>query len=190
MSVHSITPEDAARRLPDCQRILVIGCSGGGKSTLSLALCRRFGLPFLSMDRDFFWLPGWVKREKAGERALIAEAVAQQRWLMDGTGSSSMDLRLPRADLVIWVRMPRWLCLYGVFSRALRHRGGTRPEMAPGCLEQFPDREFLSYIWHFEKRFSPLILKALQHYAPDCRVLILKSRGETARLLDLISHPD
>ena len=190
MAVHNVTIEAAARLLPDANRILVIGCSGGGKSTLSMALCRRFDLPFLSMDSDFFWLPGWVKREKAQERALITEAAARERWLMDGTGSSSMDLRLPRADLVIWVRMPRWLCLYAVARRALRHRGGTRPEMAPGCLEQIPDREFLSYIWHFEERVSPVIVKALGRYAPDCPIVTLKNRGETARLLDLLTRPD
>ncbi|OLP60057.1 AAA family ATPase [Xaviernesmea oryzae] len=190
MTDQELTIERALCLLPDAKRILVMGCSGGGKSTLSMALSRRFDLPYLSMDRDFFWLPGWVKRDKREERALIAKAVAGERWLMDGTGSSSLDLRLPRAEFVIWVRMPRWLCLYGVFRRGLKHRGGTRPEMAPGCPERMPDREFLSYIWHFEERVSPGIVEALQRYAPDCPVLMLKSRGETARLLDLIESPD
>ena len=105
--------EEAAEVLGKVQRIMVIGCSGGGKSTLSRQICERLHIPYISMDRDFYWLPGWVKREKAEERALITECVAQECWLMDGSGSSTFDLRLPRAQMVVWVRLSRWRCLLG-----------------------------------------------------------------------------
>ena len=96
------------------ERIMVIGCSGGGKSTLSRKLSGRLDLPYFSMDREFFWLPGWVKRSKDEERRLIINVVGSERWLMDGTGPSTFDIRVPRTQLVIWVRMPRWLCLWGI----------------------------------------------------------------------------
>jgi hypothetical protein len=103
----------AARLLQQSERIMVIGCSGAGKSTLSRKISQRLDLPYFSMDKEFFWLPGWVKRSKDEERRLIAEVVAGGRWLMDGTGPSTFDLRVPRTQLVLWVRMPRWLCLSG-----------------------------------------------------------------------------
>ncbi len=185
----SISLEEAAERLRTAERVMVIGCSGGGKSTLSQKLCARLAIPYVSMDREFYWLPGWVKRDKAEERALIAETVARERWLMDGSGPSTFDLRLPRAQIVLWVRLPRWRCLLGVTRRGLRHRGQTRPEMAPGCLEKFPDREFMSYIWNFEKRFVPIILLQLQRYGPDVPVVQLKSHEQMRRLLDLLDAP-
>jgi adenylate kinase family enzyme len=40
-------------------RILVIGCSGAGKSVFALALGARTGLPVVHIDQ-LFWLPGWV----------------------------------------------------------------------------------------------------------------------------------
>lgn len=174
--------EDALPILRQARRVLVIGCSGGGKSTLSRKLSEKLDLPYVSMDRDFYWLPGWVKRPKAQERALIAASVAQDRWIMDGSGASSFDLRLPRTDLVIWVRVPRRVCLWGLVWRVASSFGRVRPDMAPGCPEQLPDREFLSYIWNFERRVSPVITLMLDRHAPDMPVLILRSRREIREL--------
>lgn len=180
---------EAAGLLLQSERILVIGCSGGGKSTLARKLCGRFDLPYLSMDKEFFWLPGWIKRPRDEERRLIAEAVSRDRWLMDGTGPSTFDLRVPRSQLVIWVRMPRWLCLWGVCKRAFMHFGRTRPDMAPGCVEQLPDRDFLTYIWTFEKRFSPLVIAGLDRHGLNVPVFQLKNRRDVSRLLDLLDAP-
>jgi adenylate kinase family enzyme len=141
------------------------------------------------MDREFFWLPGWVKRQKAEERQLITDTVNGDGWLMDGTGPSTFDIRVPRTQLILWVRMPRWLCLWGICKRAFLHLGKTRPDMAPGCREQLPDREFLTYIWTFERRFAPLVIAGIDRHGPDVPVFQLKSRREVSRLLDLLDAP-
>jgi adenylate kinase family enzyme len=178
----------AADRLRKADRVLVMGCSGGGKSTLSQRICACLDLPYVSMDREFFWLPGWVKREKAEERALITAKVAEERWLIDGTAPSSFDLRLPRTELILWVRMPRWLCMWGALSRAVRWLGRSRPDMAPGCPERI-DGEFLRYIWTWEQKFAPKVLAGLAQHGPDVPVFQLKSRGEMRQLLDLLDQP-
>lgn len=177
---------DAAKILNNSNRVMVVGCSGGGKSTLSLKLCGRFSLPFVSMDRDFFWLSGWKARPRDEQRALISEKITDERWLMDGSNPSSFDLRLPRTDIVLWVRMPRWRCVLGVYRRALKTYGKTRAEMAAGCVEQWPDREFLSYIWNFERKHAPIFMRNFELYGPQVPVLVLKSRREVSQLLDLV----
>ena len=57
------------------ERILVIGCPGAGKSTLSRQLGEKLGLPVIHLDR-LFWKPGWVEstREEIG-RASCRERV-------------------------------------------------------------------------------------------------------------------
>ncbi|KQS74466.1 AAA family ATPase [Rhizobium sp. Leaf384] len=185
-----LTGAQAAAVISGANRICVIGCSGSGKTTLARALGERLSLPHMSMDKAFFWLPGWKKRNKAEERALIAQAVATERWIMDGTGSSSFDLRMPRTDVVLWLRLPRWLCLLGVFRRAAGSHGRVRRDMAPGCPERFPDREFLSYIWNFETRVAPPVERDMATYGPNVPIFTLKSRREVARLLDLVSAAD
>ncbi len=169
-------------------RILVMGCSGGGKSTLSLKLAARFGLAYISIDRDILWLPGWVERGKEEQRAIIVAKVRGERWIMDGTNPSTFDVRLPRTDLVIWVRMPRLLCVWGVVSRWIKWMGRTRPEMAPGCIEKV-DWEFLRFIWTFEEKFTPRVLAGLAAHGAEVPVLQVKSRGEMRQLLDLLGGP-
>ncbi len=178
----------AAARIRDARRIMVIGCSGGGKSTLAQKLARRFELTYLSIDRDILWLPGWVERSKEEQRQRIVERIAGERWIMDGTNTSTFDIRLPRADIVIWVRMPRLLCVWGVVTRWLKHIGRTRPDMAPGCIEKV-DWKFLEFIWTFETRFSPRVTAAIATHGPLVPVLQVKSRTQMRALLDLLGVP-
>lgn len=174
----------AASLLSGAKRVLVIGCSGGGKTTLARWLSARLDLPFVSMDQAFFWLPGWVSRPRQEQRSLIAERIAEPEWIMDGTNPSSFDLRVPRADFVIWVRMPRRLCLWGVARRWLKWRGRARPEMADGCPERVSG-DFIRYIWTFEHEFAPKIAAELRRYAVP--ILEIRSRAQMRRLLDLLA---
>lgn len=183
--MNEISLEEGARLLPGLARISVIGCSGGGKSTLSQKLAVRLGAVYLCMDREFFWLPGWVMRSRGEQRALMVEAVKGERWIMDGTNPSGFDIRLPRSQMVIWVRVPRLVCLWSVVKRWVKYQGRTRPEMTPGCPEKI-DLDFLRYIWNFEARHAPLVIANIAAHGPEVPVLMLKSRREMRRLLDLV----
>ncbi|CDN53904.1 Hypothetical protein RG1141_CH15610 [Neorhizobium galegae bv. officinalis bv. officinalis str. HAMBI 1141] len=70
---------EAADKVSNADRILVIGCSGGGKSTLAQKVARRFELTYISIDRDVLWLPGWVQRDKPEQHRLIVELAAGER---------------------------------------------------------------------------------------------------------------
>ncbi|HTO30342.1 MAG TPA: AAA family ATPase [Pararhizobium sp.] len=174
---------EAAALLGKAERVLIIGCSGSGKSTLAQLLSTRFVLPYISMDRDVFWLPGWIQRSRAEALAIIERSVDQPRWIMDGTSPGTLPLRLPRTDLVLWMRPPRHVSLYGVVMRWLKYRGRTRPDMAEGCPERLSG-EFLRYIWNFETTESPEIEQKLADYGPDVPVLIVRSHVETRKLLE------
>lgn len=176
---------EAADKVSSADRILVIGCSGGGKSTLAQKVAGRFELNYISIDRDVLWLPGWVQRDKPEQHRLIVELAAGERWIMDGTNTSTYDIRVPRSDLVIWVRMPRWLCVWGILSRWIMNRGGTRPEMAPGCPEKI-DLDFFRFVWTWEKVYGRRVAVGLTAHAAGKPVLVLKSRREMRDLLDLI----
>lgn len=178
----TISLGDAAERLKTAERVLVIGCSGSGKSTLARKLAARLALPYVSMDREVFWLPGWQMRPRAEALARLESIVARERWILDGTSPGTLPVRLPRTHLVLWLRPSRWVSLYGVVSRWLRYRGRSRPEMAEGCPEKI-DRPFLTYVWNFEKTESPEIAENLAAYGRDVPVCVLKSRREARRLL-------
>lgn len=142
------------------QRIALIGSPGSGKSTLSKELAGLTGLPLYHLDA-LYWRPGWQPTPGEEWKELQSDLVAGERWLMDGNYGGTMEIRLQRADLVIFLDLPRWLCLWRALKRAWQNRGQARTDMAPGCPEKV-DREFLSYIWHFPDRQRPKILQRLR----------------------------
>jgi adenylate kinase family enzyme len=160
----------------------VIGCSGSGKSTLSRELSSALSIPHVPMDRDIFWLPGWNMRDRAAIRILLQETVRGPAWLLDGTSPGTLDIRLPRAEAVIWMRLPRISCLIGVVKRRLRYRGTNRPDLPVGCPEKI-DLPFLRYIWNFERTETPEILEAMAKHGAHVPVVVVKSRKEAKALL-------
>ena len=88
--VRYVGMQEAADKVRQADRILVIGCSGGGKSTLSQKIAARFGLDYVSIDRDVLWLPGWVQRPKAEQLERIRMFAGGERWIMDGTNTRAV----------------------------------------------------------------------------------------------------
>lgn len=154
---------------------MVVGCAGAGKSTVTVALHRAFGLPIVHLDR-LYWKPGWVRTADDEWTARLRELVADDTWIHDGNYGSTMDFRLPRADLVVFVDTPRRRCLYRAFKRRIR---GNRIHDIPGCPETI-DREFLSYVWRFPHDDRVKLLAALVDHP---RVVRLRTRRQTREFL-------
>ncbi|MDL2398609.1 AAA family ATPase [Rhizobium mayense] len=184
---YAVDIDHAAHIVEKADRILVIGCSGTGKSTLAQAIARLRGLTYVSMDRDIFWLPGWKHRPRPEAIALIEQAVAGPRWVMDGNSPGTLPLRLPRTDIVIWRRPPRHVALRGVISRWLRYRGRSRPEMAAGCPERL-DWKFLQYIWTFERNEAPQFQEMLVQHGGNMPVVTLRSYRDGEELLSRLRN--
>lgn len=180
-----ISLRNAAETLAQANRVLVIGCSGGGKSTFSQKIAALFGLEYQSIDRDVRWLPGWKERDRQEQRTIIKALVERDRWVMDGSGASTFDLRLPDTDLICWIRVPRRVALLGVARRVWRYHGSVRSDMAPGCPEPFPNMDFLSYIWNFEKKYVPVFVHSIDLCGPNVPVVMLRSHRQMDHLLSL-----
>lgn len=164
------------------KRISIMGCSGGGKSTLAVKLARKLGLPVVHIDQ-LYWLPGWVERDTGEVRALVAEAAAGEAWVMEGNNSRTFDLRLPRTDTLIWIQQPRWLCLFRAIRRAALGFGRSRPDMAEGCAERF-DLAFWSYIWNFDRVTAPRMATMIAAIAPHLQIIRLNGDREIAAFLE------
>jgi adenylate kinase family enzyme len=160
-------------------RVLIVGCSGAGKTAFALRLGARTGLPVVHLDREF-WRPGWTEPSMAVWRHHVEELAAQPRWIMDGEFRNSLDLRLPRADTVIFLDMPRWLSLMRVARRTGRHFGRTRIDMAPGCTERF-DWAFMKYIWRYQRKVRPRLCVKLQEFGGS--LIVLRSPAEAEAYL-------
>lgn len=178
--------EIAASLLSKASRVSVVGNSGAGKTTFSRALARHRNLDYFSIDRDVRWLSRWSQRETGEQRRIVEDIVSHDRWVLDGANPSTFDLRLPRSDIVIWMRLPRTTCLMGVARRVAKYYGTVRPDMADGCPEPLPNWEFLSYIWNFEKRHAPVFIRNFELHGAEVPIFQVKSRAQACQLLDLV----
>lgn len=137
------------------KNIMVLGCSGAGKSALAGRVAEITGLRLIHMDY-FYYEPNWTVRNDDDITASVVEAIAEDGWVFDGNHASTFDLRAEKSDMIIWVRIPRWRCLFNVCYRAWRYRGETRPDMAYGCDERVTWNH-IKFIWNFNKRSGGMV---------------------------------
>jgi adenylate kinase family enzyme len=151
------------------RRVVILGCAGAGKTTLARTIGERLALPVVHLD-TLFTLPGWERRDPESFRAELAAAIAGDAWVTEGHPdlgpvlAATLELSVPRADLVLFVHQPRWLSLWRVIRRWLTDRGQSRPDLAEGCPEQL-DWPSLRWIWGFEQHIRPAAERALGAYA-------------------------
>ena len=166
------------------QRVAVIGSGGAGKSTLAVELGARTGLPVIHLDREF-WRPGWQPTPDDVWEARVGELVQGDRWIIDGNYGGTMPIRFERADTVVFLDLPRALCLLSVIWRSIRHRRTPRPDMSEGNPEKL-DPAFLQWIWNYPRKNRPGVLRQLELLPPSTRVVRLASRRAMRAWVDAI----
>ena len=169
------------------RKVLVIGSGGAGKSTFALRLGARLGLEVIHLDKEH-WRPGWVEPPQDEWRRRVEELVARDAWVMDGNYSGTLDVRLAACDTVIFLDLPRAVCLWSVLKRTAAYRGTSRPDMAEGCPEKI-DLEFVQWIWGYRSRSRPKVLALLEQHAHDKRIIRLRSRAEAESFLASVGSP-
>lgn len=163
-------------------RVLVMGCSGSGKSTFAMALAARLGLPYVSLDA-LFWQPGWVEPDKAEFAAKVVAQAQKPSWVIDGSYKNHAgELRRERADAVFWFDLPRRACLAGALKRVATSYGRVRADMAPGCPEQF-DLGFLRWIWDYRAKRRAGDVDFLSRLRPDQRLVTFTTRRQADAFL-------
>jgi adenylate kinase family enzyme len=101
-------------------RIMVLGPSNAGKSTLALALAEKRKLPVVHLDQ-LQHLPNtdWQPRPEAEFKALHDAAILQDQWIMDGNYSRLMPKRFERATGAILITSGGWRRLARYVRRSL-----------------------------------------------------------------------
>ncbi|HKG12138.1 MAG TPA: DNA topology modulation protein [Pyrinomonadaceae bacterium] len=164
------------------RRVLVIGSGGAGKSTFAERLGGRTGLPVIHLD-SLFWRAGWQETPRDEWAARVDELLKGGEWIMDGNYGGTLERRLAACDTVVFLDLPRALCLWRIIRRSMRYRGRTRPDMAEGCHERMT-REFVRWVWDYPRTRRPGVLKKLGEMREGQKVFRLRSRREVMRFLE------
>jgi len=135
---------DSKKNTNKLNRVLVLGCCGSGKSTFSKRLAQLTSLPIIHLDQHY-WKANWVESTPEEWEPAVKELANGPSWIMDGNYASSLDVRLEKADTVIYLDQSTLKCLWRITRRILKYRGQTRPDMPEGCYERF-DLEFYHYV--------------------------------------------
>ncbi len=99
------------------QRIVIIGNSATGKTTLARELATRLGCPHIERDA-LQWEADWKPASDEVFRARVMEAVQGERWVADGNFSRVRDVVWGRADTLIWLDYPLSLILWRLSKRS------------------------------------------------------------------------
>jgi len=102
------------------KRVVVIGTSCSGKTTLARNLAQKLRLPHIELD-SIFWKPNWTHTPKEEFRNLVSEAIAPENWVLDGNYSAVRDILWTRATTLIWLNYPFYVIAWRALSRTLRN---------------------------------------------------------------------
>jgi adenylate kinase family enzyme len=126
-------------------RIVVVGVSGSGKTTMARAIADRLDLPHLEMD-SVVHAGGWNTTSDSEFQRIMDEFTTRDRWVVDGnyTDHGIPEVVWPKADTFVWVDPPKRVVMVRVIRRTLT-RMLTREKLWDGGL-----REPLSNLYRWD----------------------------------------
>lgn len=194
---------DGGKRLPGTaadvhagplERIAVVGCIGAGKSTAARRLGEALDIEVFHLDHHW-WKPGRYRvtgpktvaartMDPTQFRRLEQEVVAGDRWIVDG-GAANKDLRLSRADTVVFLDLPRWRCVWGVVRRQLT--GSYQyPEGVRGSWRWAA--HLIRWVWRtWPSKRRPALLHDIRVHAPAAILYQLRTRRQVDEFIRAVA---
>lgn len=163
------------------KKIIVIGSGGAGKSTFARRLADLLSIEVIHLDQ-LYWKPNWVTTPKDEWSKIVEELLSRDSWVMDGNFGGTREMRMAASDTIIFLDIPRRICLYRILKRVVVYRGKTRPDMAEGCKEKF-DLEFVQWVWNYPNRSRRSLLEEIEKFK-DKKIVILRSTNDTESFLE------
>jgi adenylate kinase family enzyme len=168
-------------------RVLVDGMMGSGKSTFARALGARTGLPVIHLD-VLYWDPGWTRPSDDEWRERQRSLLSGDTWIVEGNYKETLPLRLERADTIIFLDTPWWVCASRAFLRGLRRPHGEMPQ---GCPDSFHRRlrdEWggVGRIWRNRHSDPRYVRSEIVRHGSSTSVHVLRSRREAMAFFDAI----
>ena len=159
----------------DIKKIIVIGCPGSGKSTLSRALHHKTDIPLYHLDM-MYWNADKSTVEKSVFLERLSAVLEKDEWIVDGNYASTMELRIQACDTVIFLDYPLDICLNGIKER----KGKARDDMP--WIETEEDAEFIEFIQSYNENQRPRVMDLLEKYG-EKNIIIFNSREQADEFL-------
>lgn len=173
--------------LTNAKRITVIGNGGTGKTTLSRLIGESLRLPVHHLDR-IQWLPGLVPAGAEAIRAELERIMAEPEWVIDGLGQLwTIEMRLPRADVIVFLDFPLAECQEWGMRRQIESRGIVRPDMPDGTTTDGLDDRLMELLAWVDREMVPTLRHWMNRPENVDRLIWLRSRQELADLSTMLA---
>ena len=182
-----LTADDPLPSRP--RRVAVAGVSGVGKTTLAATIATALGSRHVEID-GLFHGPDWVPRPEFV--ADVEQFTAEPTWVTEWQYAGAREVLAGRADLMVWLDLPRRTVMRRVIGRTLRRRG--RKELWNGNVEPplrtfFTDRDHIvRWAWAQYHRSRAKVL-ALHQERPELPIVRLARPVEVERWLAALTRP-
>ncbi len=162
---------------------MIIGKPGSGKTVFADTLGKMTAREVTHLDKHY-WKPGWVKAygSSAEFKEKVRELISKDEWIIDGNFKNSIDIRLERADTVVFFNFSVWKSLLGAYKRWFF--GGDHPiDKHPGMRERV-SFELLKMMLFYPTK---AILERIRNTTRK-KIFIVKNRQEAEDVLQEISR--
>ena len=160
-------------------KIAIMGYVGSGKSVLARNLSKKLGIPKLELDDIAFDL-NWKAVDREKILPDIQKLMEQDSWIIDGNYDDLLQSqRLEMADKIIFVMLPRILCLLRALRRTKeRKAAGYRNDINPWFIR------FLLFGCRNRERRNRY--QCIMQQYPD-KIVVLQSQSAIDNFLDSFS---
>jgi adenylate kinase family enzyme len=170
-------------------RVLIAGGSGSGKTTLAAQIGSALGLPHTEIDALFHG-PDWTPRESFVPD--VERFSAEPDWVTEWQYNAVREVLAERADLMIWLDLPRRTVMRQVIrrtlSRRLRRESLWNGNQEPPFRTIFTDPEhIIRWAWSTHSRTAPRVL-AVHERRPDLPIVRLTGRSAVDRWRNDVLH--
>lgn len=161
------------------ERIIVVGSSGAGKTTLARRIGARLAIPHIEIDALYHG-PGWVPRPSFLDE--VHDFARTDAWVTEWQYREARPLLLERATLAVWLDYPVWLRISRSIRRTVRRRL-TREELWNGNVEASLWRAvaapegIIRWAWQTRHKYDDVIERFAAE-RPGLPVVRLRSQSE------------
>ena len=144
------------------RKIMIFGCPGSGKSTLTKQLSKKLQIPSYHVDK-YFYTNNWQERPTQDFFDDVCAIAAQDSYIIDGNCARMMlerDMVAP--DIVIFLEVPLWKCYWRVIKRRFT-KDTSIDDRAPDCEERL-SLQFLQKMWGYKDKVEARLEKCKIKY--------------------------
>ncbi len=107
----------------------------------------------------------------------------KEEWVIDGVSQELME----SADTIVFLDVPRWICVWRTLKRNIQCCFRTRPEMPANCPDYKNLLFIIKIIWIFPRKKNPWILEEMEKMKHKKWVVHIRNNAELRVLMETVN---